>query len=156
MARGRDGEVRGVETKKVTEEDYRDLIKKEPNWKIVSYDFDTDTLKITNLYYDRFKAKEIKEDMTAIDNYLGLTTQGVADDPVNHPSHYGGDTVYEVIKVIEAWSLNFNLGNSVKYIARADHKNNKLTDLKKAAWYLNREIENLDGSRTDYTPTHDG
>lgn len=62
---------------------------------------------------------------------------------VNHPEHYGGDTVYEAIKVIEAWRLNFNLGNTVKYICRSDKKGNKLEDLKKALFYLNREIENL-------------
>jgi len=66
-------------------------------------------------------------------------------DKVNHPSHYGGENnPYEAIKVIEAWSLNFNLGNTVKYISRADKKENTLQDLKKAAWYLNREIENIE------------
>lgn len=63
-------------------------------------------------------------------------------DSVNHPSHYGGDTVYETIKVLEAWKLNFNLGNCVKYISRADKKGNPLEDLMKAQFYLNREIEN--------------
>lgn len=65
------------------------------------------------------------------------------NEQVNHPSHYGGDTVYEAIKVIEAWNLGFHLGNSVKYIARADHKGSKIEDLKKARWYLDREIERL-------------
>lgn len=57
----------------------------------------------------------------------------------------GADNPYEAIKVIEAWGLNFNLGNCVKYIARASKKSTKkhLEDLCKAAWYLNREIENL-------------
>ena len=42
---------------------------------------------------------------------------------VNHPAHYGGeDNVYEVIKVIEAWELDFHLGNTVKYISRAGKK----------------------------------
>lgn len=65
-------------------------------------------------------------------------------EAINHPPHYGGDTTYEAIKVIEAWKLGFCLGNTVKYIARADHKGNKLEDLKKARWYLDREIENLE------------
>ena len=65
-------------------------------------------------------------------------------ETVNHPQHYGGDTVYETIKVIEAWNLNFRLGNAVKYISRAFNKGTPLEDLKKAAWYLNREIEKLD------------
>lgn len=63
---------------------------------------------------------------------------------MNHPSHYGGDTVYEAIKVIEAWQLGFCLGNTVKYIARAGKKGAALEDLKKAAWYLNHEIERLE------------
>lgn len=65
-------------------------------------------------------------------------------DPVNHPEHYGGDTPYEAIKVIEAWGLGFLLGNTVKYIARAGKKGDELTDLKKAAWYLNRRITQLE------------
>jgi hypothetical protein len=66
------------------------------------------------------------------------------DEAVNHPEHYGGsDSTYEAIKVIEAWELGFCLGNVVKYISRAGKKGNKLEDLKKAQWYLNREIEKL-------------
>lgn len=68
-----------------------------------------------------------------------------SNDTVNHPQHYGGkDNPYEAIKVIEAWELGFNLGNTVKYIARAGKKETarKLDDLRKAAWYLQREIEN--------------
>jgi hypothetical protein len=63
-------------------------------------------------------------------------------DEINHPAHYGGDSTYEAIKVIEAWDLGFNLGNAVKYVARAGKKGSRLQDLQKAAWYLNREIEN--------------
>lgn len=65
------------------------------------------------------------------------------NDAVNHPSHYHPDTI-EAIEVIEAWNLGFNLGNVVKYIARCEHKENKVQDLKKALFYLTREIENLD------------
>jgi hypothetical protein len=66
-----------------------------------------------------------------------------APEAVEHPSHYGGDSVYEVIKVIEAWDLNFHLGNTVKYIARAGHKDpsKELEDLKKAKFYLDRQIK---------------
>ena len=65
-------------------------------------------------------------------------------EQVNNPQHYGGkDNPYEAIKVIEKWKLNFNLGNAIKYLARADHKNNKLQDLEKAKWYIQREINNL-------------
>lgn len=63
---------------------------------------------------------------------------------VDHPSHYGGiQNIYETIKVIEAWGLNFNLGNAIKYISRAGKKGDIKEDLQKAAWYLNREIEKL-------------
>lgn len=64
-------------------------------------------------------------------------------DAVDHPSHYGGaDNPYEAIKVIEAWGLGFNLGNTVKYISREGHKGAPIEDLKKARWYLDREIAN--------------
>lgn len=70
-----------------------------------------------------------------------------ASDNVNHPAHYGGeDDLYEVIKVIEAWGLDFHLGNAVKYIARAGKKDpvKELEDIKKARWYLNRKIQELE------------
>ena len=61
---------------------------------------------------------------------------------VDHPAHYGGPgDPYEAIKVIEAWGLGFHLGNTVKYLARAGRKGDRLTDLRKARWYLDREIE---------------
>lgn len=66
---------------------------------------------------------------------------------VDHPAYYGGaDNVYEVIKVIEAWELGFCLGNAVKYLARAGKKDPaaEITDLRKAAWYVQREIERLE------------
>ena len=64
---------------------------------------------------------------------------------VNHPEHYGGeDNTYEAIKVIEAWELGFCLGNVIKYISRAGKKDDILQDLKKAKWYLDREIKNLE------------
>ena len=67
---------------------------------------------------------------------------------VNHPKHYqcgellpDGTTVYEAINIIEAWGLNFNLGNVVKYILRSDKKHlSALEDLKKAQWYISRQI----------------
>ena len=65
------------------------------------------------------------------------------DGAIDHPKHYGGaDNTYEAIKVIEAWGLGFCLGNTVKYISRAGKKDRAKTleDLKKARWYLDREI----------------
>jgi len=60
-------------------------------------------------------------------------------DPVNHPTHYKSHP--SGIEVIEITShMNFCLGNAVKYILRCDHKGNDIQDLRKAIWYLNREI----------------
>jgi len=70
-------------------------------------------------------------------------------NPVDHPQHYGGgDNVYEAIKVIEAWDLGFNLGNTVKYIARCGKKDDELQELKKASWYLQREIAKLENAKS--------
>jgi hypothetical protein len=63
----------------------------------------------------------------------------IMPDPVNHPAHYTTGGV-ETIDFIEAKKLNYNLGNVVKYITRADHKGNRIEDLQKAKWYLEREI----------------
>lgn len=62
---------------------------------------------------------------------------------VDHPSHYRKDTGFEAIDVIEAWQLNFNLGNTVKYISRNGLKDpdKYIEDLEKARWYIDREIE---------------
>jgi hypothetical protein len=69
-------------------------------------------------------------------------------DPVNHPPHYGGaDNPYEAIKVIEAWGLGFHIGNVVKYLSRAGRKGALVEDLKKARWYLDREIARLESGR---------
>lgn len=92
-------------------------------------------------------------------------------EAVNHPSHYqAGEpcqcdttrqlnpdwcithnqsvwhciTTLEVINIIEAYKLGFALGNTIKYILRADKKGNRLQDLRKALWYLNREIQNIE------------
>lgn len=66
-------------------------------------------------------------------------------DNVKHPAHYTFGKI-EVIDFIEQQHLGFHLGNSVKYISRAGRKDPAKTieDLKKAAWYLNRQIERLE------------
>jgi hypothetical protein len=61
-------------------------------------------------------------------------------DPVEHPRHYTFGAV-EVISAIEAWALPFHLACVVKYVARAAHKGKYLEDLRKARWYLDREIQ---------------
>jgi hypothetical protein len=68
-------------------------------------------------------------------------------DSIN-PTHYqlGG---IEVIAAIEAWQLDFHRGNAVKYLARAGRKNpaTELEDLRKAAWYVQRAIAQLEAKR---------
>lgn len=61
-------------------------------------------------------------------------------EKVNHPNHYAQGRKYEPIEVIKDWDLNFNLGNTVKYISRAGRKEDMLEDLEKALFYLNHEI----------------
>lgn len=60
---------------------------------------------------------------------------------VEHPAHYAEGRQYEPIDVINDWGLNFNLGNTLKYISRAGRKGNIIEDLKKARYYLDYEIE---------------
>jgi hypothetical protein len=71
-----------------------------------------------------------------------LETTEPKPDNVNHPAHYkvGG---IETIDFIEAKGLNYHLGNVVKYVTRADHKGDRLENLEKARWYLDREISKL-------------
>ena len=78
--------------------------------------------------------------LTEVSNDKVRWTRPQISDPINSPAHYkiGG---IETIDFIEAKNLGYNLGNVVKYITRADHKGNKLEDLRKAQWYLTRAIE---------------
>lgn len=64
---------------------------------------------------------------------------------INHPKHYNMGSI-EVIDFIEDKSLNFNRGNIIKYVVRAGYKNKQteLEDLKKAKFYIEREIERID------------
>ena len=89
-----------------------------------------------------------------INDYLQAEVSIVKEQPktttemVNHPKHYGGEeSVYEVVKVCEAWGLDMDayLFNVVKYVARAGKKDpqKELEDLNKALWYLERRIQNL-------------
>lgn len=76
-----------------------------------------------------------------------MSTQTSSYEYVNHPTHYGGENnTYEVIKVIEALEMDFHLGNTFKYIARAGKKgtDKEIQDLKKALWYLERKIQLLE------------
>ena len=65
------------------------------------------------------------------------------NDPVEHPSHYTYGRI-ECIDYITDKGLDFCLGNVIKYVTRAGHKENALEDLKKARWYLDKEINLLE------------
>lgn len=67
-------------------------------------------------------------------------------DSINKPAHYTEGRRIEPIDVIEDWNLNFHLGNSLKYLSRAGRKDSKATDLRKACWYINRELEKNNGT----------
>lgn len=68
-------------------------------------------------------------------------------DPINNPKHYT-DGGIETIDFIEAKKLNYHLGNVVKYISRCGKKSeDRLTDLKKALWYIEREIKIVEGNK---------
>lgn len=83
------------------------------------------------------------------DHYIGSRRCGgkwlfdISDQIQNaiSPSHYHSDTALEVIDVIEAFRLGYNLGNVIKYILRVDKKGERVENLRKARQYLNREIE---------------
>lgn len=63
----------------------------------------------------------------------------------NNDIHYCEGREYQPIDVISDWGLNFNLGNTVKYISRAGRKDDIVQDLKKARFYLDYEIRRLEG-----------
>ena len=86
--------------------------------------------------------EEVINDADLSDLVYNITLGRGTLDSVNHPEHYkvGG---IETIDFIEAKQLDYHLGNVIKYITRADYKGNKLEDLKKAQWYLNRAVDNL-------------
>lgn len=63
-------------------------------------------------------------------------------DAVNHPQHYQHESGVEVITITE--TMGFCLGNVIKYVLRSHRKGRQLEDLRKALWYLNREIARLE------------
>ena len=62
------------------------------------------------------------------------------EEIVDHPGHYNHGK-YECIDVIDDLNLNFNLGSVLKYLWRAGFKDDEMTELEKARWYLDREIQ---------------
>tara|TARA_B100000902_G_C27210351_1_gene863993 strand:+ start:114 stop:449 length:336 start_codon:yes stop_codon:yes gene_type:complete len=83
------------------------------------------------------KTKRIKHRATK-------STESLKENIV-HPDHYLKSSGHEVIDVINAWSLNFSLGNAIKYIARAGRKDpqKEIEDLEKAKFYIDMQIEKI-------------
>ena len=117
----------------------------EPNWKTIAFgssdipfyeDSVTDTTpnRMAELAYEAGIATAKLEGVAAY--------EPMKPDAVNHPAHYkvGG---IETIDFIEAKKLNYNIGNVIKYLTRADHKGNRKQDLEKAKWYLERELSTM-------------
>ena len=77
-------------------------------------------------------------------------------EKVNSPSHYHKESGIEVIDAIENWladgGVGFMIGNIIKYVSRSQHKEDALTDLKKAQWYLNRLVQKLEERQNDDRP----
>lgn len=80
----------------------------------------------------------VEEPCVSCKGFAKWTDKSTFEDVVNKPKHY--NVGLEPIEAIESWKLGYNLGNVIKYVARADHKGKRLEDLKKARWYLDREI----------------
>lgn len=99
--------------------------------------FDVDRANRDRQYY------ELIQDCIAVAAAPHRQPKPVELDLVNHPLHYGGENnPLEVIKIIEAYELNFNVGNCIKYVLRVGKKDpaTRMQDLQKARWYLEREI----------------
>lgn len=74
--------------------------------------------------------------------YIESVARKAEPDLINHPPHYTAHpSGVECIQIVE--HLNFNIGNAIKYLWRAGLKEgvSTETDLRKAAWYINRELE---------------
>jgi hypothetical protein len=87
-------------------------------------------------------------DFDSFDEYETALAEAalIERDPVNHPAHYNSGRI-EPIAVIEDWRLGFHEGNVLKYLARAPYKGQRLEDLKKARWYLDRIIAQLETAK---------
>ena len=94
---------------------------------------------------DQQEIEERLQGNTLIDPYGAhkVMKQILEREMVNHPDHYQGNK-FEVIDIIEDYDLGFSLGNAIKYILRADKKGARKQDLKKAIWYIQREINRED------------
>ena len=106
----------------------------------LSKPYKKDSTKTEERQYEDINAEETIQVPTA--EHMDAMYGNVEHDAVNHPSHYTRGKI-EVIDFIEDQQLPYHLGNVIKYIARAGYKGDKLEDLKKARWYLDRYIKEV-------------
>tara|TARA_R100001594_G_C3911562_1_gene233400 strand:+ start:179 stop:406 length:228 start_codon:yes stop_codon:yes gene_type:complete len=67
------------------------------------------------------------------------------EDKINHPKHY--NVGIEVTDFILSWQMDFIRGNIIKYVTRCPYKGNTVEDLKKAKWYINKLIDELEAGK---------
>ena len=106
-------------------------------------DFVIDPLTSSQNEFYNNQLKKIDQMLDICNKQIRENDNNKNKEMINHPQHYNMGK-YEAIDVIEDWKLNFNLGNTVKYISRAGHKDDIIQDLKKSLWYLQREIDRLE------------
>lgn len=82
----------------------------------------------------------------ALNTFKFANNSSAETDKVSHPAHYTFGTI-EVIDVIDDWKLGTYEANIIKYVARYKYKNG-ITDLRKAKWYLDRLISNVEKEAT--------
>jgi len=109
----------------------------------------------TRIYEVKSAPDRIRCEHTGFNLVYSSKSEVLVSEKVDHPSHYNAGKI-EVIDAIEDWKLGFNLGNALKYLARAEHKNNATEDLKKAIWYLTREVARRDGTLVTTTQRNFG
>ena len=112
------------------------------NCKYYKNNYRCERLSITNIEFEQCQYWE-----SCIDEVKDVEEMVKENDPVNHPKHYTDGRI-EVIEYIEDKKLGFCLGNAIKYISRAGkkEKDKEITDLRKAMWYIERRIYELENN----------
>lgn len=99
-----------------------------------------DTPKQRRAYYATRTPEEMLKIIGALNRAKHAAALQAEHDAVNHPAHYTSHpSGIECIQITE--HMGFNLGNAMKYVWRADLKNDAIEDLAKAIWYIQREID---------------
>ena len=112
-----------------------------PVTKEKEYTLKADYSRMVHFFNDD-NGNESEIDMYKYDKIFEFISSDSPQEPYDRSKHYKQKV--EPIDLIEAFELGFNRGNVIKYVARAGRKDDELEDLKKASWYLQREIKNLE------------